>query len=1048
MQGRFAAGLMLFTILAAYSVSSAVEDMAPPLEHEHRLYRDENGRLFVAVDIPIYLFIGSDPEAKSGLNVLKSQKSQALTNPMFFAEGTNNIRNARAVDPETLKPLRDIEIGFEVYGDGTPPQTTATLTDAPEHSAKGVVYFGRDLVFNLKASDQLSGVQQTFVSVNGKEFKPFTEALADFVKDEWFVLRHYSVDNVGNTEIFKTTSFQVDVTPPRTVYTVTGVFNWDVLSSSADITLSSGDNLSGVAKIRYQIDDGSVMDYKKPIAVSGLSNGKHVLTYWARDNVQNIEDKHTYTFTFDNTPPSIISNVIGDQSHVESTIYVSSRSQVNLTASDEHAGLERITYSVGDEEPTLFSSPFRLPAVDGIHTVTYQCSDLVKNTSEKYMMKYYLDLTAPTTSHDFTGSVFTDFNTFIFDKNTRIILTSTDMESGVKETRYRINQGKEIKYDEPFAIEKDGDYLIEYYAIDNVTNVEEWKSVKVRIDNSPRLSARSVNPTLQAKQWVPLIAKGEPSRLASSNVIGGTEVPFFLRIAASPEDTATSWLLDMRTVSTEDSVPLWFDHKEENTLALSIDGRVSQSFKVFIDGTPPRTTVALSEAKRIVKGDDEIYGPGLTLTLKAADNIKGTRSGIKKIFYSVDGSDYVAYKEPLTSFYREKTYEYRFYAVDSVGNAEKPSKIVFIVDLTPPKSKNIIEGSFYGNTLSPGSAIVLTSSDNLAGVKRIYYSFDDQKFVEYTGKLSSRHFRGLPDGNHVLNFYAVDNVGNSEDARSFKFTLDKTAPDNEASTSGDIYESDGITYISTRSKISLGASDDQLSVRSLNYQIDGGDWQEFDEPFSIKGSDSLRIIQYYSVDIVGNKSKQRSKQVYLDRTPPSSTHEIEGPQFNLGENLVVNSSTSFVLQAEDTESGVKHILYKIDGGKTRTYSKPLRLSSTGEHRIEYWAIDNVNNWETKNKISFTVDVNPPEVHISYSINPTKDAESGVYLIPRKALVYLAATDAHSEVERIMYSVNGDKELLYRKPLTNFKKGQTVSLRVTAIDRLGNSQVKEVSLLIQ
>ena len=39
-------------------------------------------------------------------------------------------------------------------------------------------------------------------------------------------------------------------------------------------------------------------------------------------------------------------------------------------------------------------------------------------------------------------------------------------------------------------------------------------------------------------------------------------------------------------------------------------------------------------------------------------------------------------------------------SVDSVGNAEEMHETEFIVDITPPKTKHVISGSYYGNTFS------------------------------------------------------------------------------------------------------------------------------------------------------------------------------------------------------------------------------------------------------------------------------------------------------------------------------------------------------------
>ena len=61
----------------------------------------------------------------------------------------------------------------------------------------------------------------------------------------------------------------------------------------------------------------------------------------------------------------------------------------------------------------------------------------------------------------------------------------TDDLSGVNATYYRINEGEWEKYVEPFKLENDGIYKIEFYSVDNAGNVENVKSRELKIDQTP-----------------------------------------------------------------------------------------------------------------------------------------------------------------------------------------------------------------------------------------------------------------------------------------------------------------------------------------------------------------------------------------------------------------------------------------------------------------------------------------------------------------------------------------------------------------------------------
>jgi hypothetical protein len=60
---------------------------------------------------------------------------------------------------------------------------------------------------------------------------------------------------------------------------------------------------SGVKAIYYKIDGGSTQTYSGPFT---LSEGSHVVTYWAEDNAGNVETQHTSsTLIVDTTPPTV-----------------------------------------------------------------------------------------------------------------------------------------------------------------------------------------------------------------------------------------------------------------------------------------------------------------------------------------------------------------------------------------------------------------------------------------------------------------------------------------------------------------------------------------------------------------------------------------------------------------------------------------------------------------------------------------------------------------------------------------------------------------------
>jgi len=65
-----------------------------------------------------------------------------------------------------------------------------------------------------------------------------------------------------------------------------------------------------------------------------------------------------------------------------------------------------------------------------------------------------------------------------------VTLNATDDMSGVNRTEYRINGGSIQTYTEPFNVTDEGALTVEYRSVDYAGNVEDWKSVEFKIDQT------------------------------------------------------------------------------------------------------------------------------------------------------------------------------------------------------------------------------------------------------------------------------------------------------------------------------------------------------------------------------------------------------------------------------------------------------------------------------------------------------------------------------------------------------------------------------------
>ena len=88
---------------------------------------------------------------------------------------------------------------------------------------------------------------------------------------------------------------------------------------------------------------------------------------------------------------------------------------------------------------------------------------------------------------------------------------------------------------------------------------------------------------------------------------------------------------------------------------------------------------------------------------------------------------------------------------------------------------------------------------------------------------------------------------------------------------------------------------------------------------------------------------------------------------------MAGSDYLYTITANDEESGIKDVFYRIDGrGAFRKYESEIKLTSNGEHFIEAKAVDNVGNVSDIKILSVLVDIIPPRSTIE---TITDDEES-------------------------------------------------------------------------
>lgn len=477
---RFSTKLSLVCLNLAFIFSAVAQEPTKPT-YENKVF-EQDGKYFVQKSLPVYLSFSTTPDGKD--YPLKSEANPKDANPMYLdTEGVNYIRSKWAVDPSTGKTIYpQREVMMEMYADGLAPKTSLTFTGAPRYNNGSTTFFGKGLSFGLTAKDWVSGVFETQYSLSGA-FGKYSNSVS-VANEGANTVYYFSADNVGNAEKTRSNSFTVDLTPPSSTHTIVGiVHNNTIIAPSTKFSLSTTDNLSGIRSVVYSFDSQGNRNYSPNIGVSALSDGDHTLYYYATDNVKNEATKKSFTFYLDKISPVVTSTVVGDQ-HKANYLFVSSRTKINLAATDNKAGVKQIFQRIDVGSQSDYSSDFSVPNKLGVHYIKYRAIDNVENMAANKTLTVFMDNKAPETGIIYGSPQFFHRDTLFITSKTPVTLKYRDPHSGIKSTSYSIDGAGKTPYAQ-FTVPGEGNHAISFNSVDNVNNKEEEKNSKVFVDNTP-----------------------------------------------------------------------------------------------------------------------------------------------------------------------------------------------------------------------------------------------------------------------------------------------------------------------------------------------------------------------------------------------------------------------------------------------------------------------------------------------------------------------------------------------------------------------------------
>ena len=519
--------------------------------------------------------------------------------------------------------------------------------------------------------------------------------------------------------------------------------------------------------------------------------------------------------------------------------------------------------------------------------------------------------------------------------------------------------------------------------------------------------------------------------------------PVFIYMSTKPDGSDA---VRLKSMNDEGNPMYWDGHGPHFLTHLNLYLGRKIRFDLFADGRSPKTSPNFDAKMGVQKGNTIFLSGSTVIELSAVD----AHSGLSNVFYSVNNSEYLPYVEPLV-FDKEGEYNLKFYAIDNVGNKEDIGERKLVVDTMPPITTLEIEGPRHNEIVSHKSKFALSASD-ANGIQQTVYSISGSEEKKYTKPIPALQ---LAEGEHTVSWYSSDLVGNVETKKAEIFFVDRTPPMVFEEIVGNTYMVAGREFSSGRSQLRIVAVDNKAGVKEIYYSINNADFKLYEKPIYLSEMTGAVTVRSYAIDNVENKgtsdaSGQEFSMPEVDISGPIIAHDFIGESISLRDTIWISSTTKVNLMAKDRGAGLNRIEYKIDDATQQAFSEPFSVNASGFHSIKVTAWDNVENLNL-HSFEFGVDAAQPEIFTNFSVKPFKYEMVSGETIPvysNDVLIFIAATDDISGVEKITFSVNEGKEKPYVQPLKGFKAGENQTVFVKVTDKLGNENTQTISFRVE
>ncbi|HNL11557.1 MAG TPA: hypothetical protein PKM44_13650, partial [Turneriella sp.] len=247
-------------------------------------------------------------------------------------------------------------------------------------------------------------------------------------------------------------------------------------NSRAQFAIAAEDDLSGLARFHYKIDDAEWMSYTGPVSIS--AEGVHYLKWESFDKVGNREDQQTLKVRIDDTAPALTVTPHGRFVVRKNGFIAAPGFRFVVSAHDHDCGLQSMYANINNEGWHALKGgiDFEKP---GLHQAQFMADDILGNRSNVTAHTVEIDGTAPVTRIEVTPRPIQAESDLVCKPNTVVTISAADRESAVEriEYRYSPNAAWAGSMDTTMPVARSENFYIEARSRDIVGNTESKPAI-------------------------------------------------------------------------------------------------------------------------------------------------------------------------------------------------------------------------------------------------------------------------------------------------------------------------------------------------------------------------------------------------------------------------------------------------------------------------------------------------------------------------------------------------------------------------------------------